>query len=329
MTTKKMHAATTATVSALVLLLVTAFGVSPVRAGTPPEADREAILAMAGSYEVRFSFEETAAYEAAYDEPEPHRSSGIEWVTVVADEPEFISLQHILVTPRGVVKHWRQDWLYENRVLFEYHAGRTWKRRTLTDGEVEGTWTQRVFQVDDSPRYEAIGTWTHYPTLSTWESERTRRPLPRREFTKRDDYDVLLALNRHSITPNGWLHEQDNLKVVLDENGEVESVIARELGANTYSYVREELLEPAREYWRTHGKFWEIVRERWDEAFREHDVVSLHAEREDKRLYHVLFALHDEVEGARSSEIRSRVDEAITSFLVDEGEQGAPGDGYE
>jgi len=38
---------------------------------------------------------------------------------------------------------------------------------------------------------------------STWEPEVSWRPLPRRDGTTRDDYDVIEAVNRHTITAWG------------------------------------------------------------------------------------------------------------------------------
>lgn len=46
-----------------------------------------------------------------------------------------------------------------------------------------------------------------------WENK-TSSPLPRREYTKRDDYNVMLRGNRHEITDYGWMHEQDNDKMI-------------------------------------------------------------------------------------------------------------------
>jgi len=40
---------------------------------------------------------------------------------------------------------------------------------------------------------------------STWHSENTWWPLPRREFSVRNDYNVLSGSNRHTITPTGWV----------------------------------------------------------------------------------------------------------------------------
>src|SRR5690554_6171483 len=81
------------------------------------EQDRQAILAQAGDYRVRFDMRETVAFQPGYEPLEPKRSGGHEIVRVIQDDGRFISLQHTLVMEHGgqvhVIKHWRQDWTYE------------------------------------------------------------------------------------------------------------------------------------------------------------------------------------------------------------------------
>ena len=52
-----------------------------------------------------------------------------------------------------IIKHWRQDWLYENTNLYEFYKDNTWKFNQLKAKDVKGQWTQKVYQVDDSPRW--------------------------------------------------------------------------------------------------------------------------------------------------------------------------------
>ena len=118
-----------------------------------------------------------------------------------------------------VQKHWRQDWRYEDTDLHVFIGRNRWVRQERTADEVRGRWSQAVFQVDDSPRYEALGEWEHYGSYSAWTSDRTARPLPRRETSVRDDYQILEGVNRHTLTPTGWVQEEENLKLVLDAAG--------------------------------------------------------------------------------------------------------------
>ncbi|MEN7342133.1 MAG: DUF6607 family protein [Pseudomonadota bacterium] len=252
------------------------------------ERDRRAILAMAGGYRTSFDFLEVAGFVSDFAPSKPYQSWGTEYVYVVEDSPEFISLQHVLVMffedeegqvqGPAVVKHWRQDWHYQDQEINVYVGNDTWARERLEVNAVVGKWSQAVYQVDDSPRYQAVGTWVHDENYSAWESDQTWRPLPRREFSVRSDYDVLIGTNRHTILPTGWLHEEDNLKTVIDETSgslaEGARYLAREYGVNRYDRIVGHDFEAGHEYWERSGPFWADVREIWTELLAGNARIS-------------------------------------------------------
>lgn len=245
-------------------------------AAPDPARDREAILAMQGEYEVDFSFDETVLLADGYERMEPQRSGGDEVVYVIEDSPGKIVLQHLLVDTRSghVTKHWRQDWTYEADQRFEYSAAQTWEVRDIPAGATRGAWTQCVYEVNDAPRYCGTGRWNHRYGVSTWTSDRTWRPLPRREYTRRDDYNALNVENRHTIVPGGWTHEQDNTKVVRGADGSMRT-LAREVGFNDYRATTAIDFTPAREYWEATAGYWERVRARWDALLSDPPGVRL------------------------------------------------------
>jgi len=253
----------TAMLSTLLLVVGSQVAPASARDATRFELDRKAILAMAGEYEVKFNFDETVALREGY--PLKHdKSDGFETVLVAEDTGRRIVLQHILVSKDGehVVKHWRQDWTYEDRDLREFAGGRVWKARRLSTNEVRGTWTQAVYEINDGPRYESFGRWVHDGEYSSWQSAPTWRPLPRREYSTRKDYDVLLAVNRQAITPWGWVHEQDNTKWDrADATGH--PYVARELGVNEYRRITTFDFGPARAYFERTRSYWAAVRAEW------------------------------------------------------------------
>jgi len=288
--------------------------------------DRAAILAMAGEYRVDFQFQETVAVEPGYELKDPYHSGATEFVEVIEDTGDTISLQHVLVLhpedggEAHVVKHWRQDWRYEDTQLTEFRGNRTWKVVELAPEQVEGKWTQAVFQVDDSPRYEGIGEWTHTGGRSAWESAETWRPLPRREYTKRDDYQVLVARNRHTITPQGWVHEQDNYKLVLDQQGGPKKVLAHESGLNVYDRVDDVDFAAGRMYWDATDAYWQDVRAVWADLLDEPGEVSLRAKVDGKRMHQVMFALAEDVKEAGSYDpeaMRPVIRQRIESFVAE------------
>ena len=186
----------------LLFFVTSSVVISSAFATSPPDADRNAILAMAGTHKVHFKFRETAILNEDYKHAsEPYDEEAIEIVTVVENSPERIALQHLLVVqPENeepkVIKHWAQIWTWQDTEILDYTGEdgmHEWSVSKLDPTQAEGTWSQLVTQVDDTPRYESYGKWSHTDGESSWESAPTRRPLPRREYTKRDDYDYMLA----------------------------------------------------------------------------------------------------------------------------------------
>lgn len=233
-----------------------------------PSADRTAILAMQGEYDVDFAFDETVLLAPGYERASAQRSGASEVVIVVQDTPAKVVLQHILVDAKSghVTKHWRQDWQYEAKTRWEFAADQTWRTRNLPADQSKGAWTQCVYEVSDAPRYCGTGRWNHRYGVATWTSDRTWRPLPRREYTKRSDYNAMNVENRHTIVPGGWTHEQDNTKAVRRADGSTERTIAREFGFNDYRKTTEVDFKPAYDYWAATRDYWARVRTRWDAA---------------------------------------------------------------
>ena len=97
----------------------------------------------------------------------------------------------------------------------------------------------------------------HVDGKSYWEST-TSAPLPRREYSKRKDYNVTIRGNRHEITKTGWVHDQNNMKVIR-ESGKADIILAHEKGFNNYMRVNDDKCKAASEWWTKQIK-WEIVR---------------------------------------------------------------------
>ncbi len=252
--------------------------------------DRAAILAMRGDYRVGFAFQETVPLKAGYQLHDDKTTGGFETVVVVQDDAKRIVLQHILVASGGqVIKHWRQDWVFEANHRFEFVADQTWAVRAVAADIVKGSWTQCVFEVSDAPRYCGTGKWNHRYGVSTWTSDRGFRPLPRREYTKRDDYNALNVENRHTITSNGWSHEQDNTKTVRDGSHTVETLV-REFGFNDYRSIAGYDFTPAQRYWRNTASYWELVRAEWAQRLQLGTQLSLDTEVDGMPIIEATFA---------------------------------------
>jgi len=270
------------------------------------ERDRRAILAMAGEYRVSFDFVEVAGFTGAREPKPPYQSWGTEKVYVLEDRGDFISLQHMLVTRMVaddgtvtgpfVTKHWRQDWQFEPGSQFVYRGNNRWQSEPVDDPA--GAWRQSVFQVDDSPRYSGVGRWEHFGNYSTWSGGEGWRPLPRREYSVRDDYQVLVGTNRHTITPTGWVHEQQNNKVALDPEGRPVAgrpVVGREFGFNRYERIRGFDFTAGDDYLAATEPLWDAVRTEWNTLLAGSATVALKGAPDRDRMFLPLFAMADKL----------------------------------
>ncbi len=255
--------------------------------------DIAAIKAMCGCYDIRFNFAETFAPDKDYEFHENYTSGALEYVFPISESKDKIVLQHLLVIgDTMIIKHWRQDWIYENTEFYSFYKENTWKYESKSPAEVKGQWTQKVYQVDDSPRYEGSATWVHVDGKHYWESE-ADAPLPRREFSKRKDYNVMTRINRQEITDYGWVHEQDNDKVIRAEEGDI--LLAQEKGWNTYTKTDDNKCEVAVKWWDKNQAYWADVRTVWDELFSQKKTVAINMKVDDKIMFQRLFALEKEM----------------------------------
>lgn len=292
------------------LLAASNFGFSQV---TKKQSDKKAIKSMCGCYEVQFNFAETFAYSkdsTTYVPSKTKHDKALEWVEVLEDSENKIVLQHVLITgkeEKDIIKHWRQDWLFENTDLYTYNKDNQWKYSKLNSKEVKGQWTQKVYQVDDSPRYEGTGTWTTVDGRTFWQNT-TDAPLPRREHTKRDDYNVLKRRNIHEITAYGWLHEQDNDKIIRKDN-EKDYVLAQEKGYDTYTKVDDSKCKVGQNWWAKNKEIWKKIRAKWDLEFSKNQTITLKNSVNKRPLFMHLFELKNDASAADVSKI-------IDDFIV-------------
>ena len=299
---------------------------------TKLEKDRRAILAMTGAFRVSFDFIETEGYTENYKPTQPYQSWGTEYVYIVEDKPEFISLQHILVmffstnensiSPEPmVVKHWRQDWKFQDERINVFSGFKTWKSKVFSKSNVEGKWSQSVFQVDDSPRYQAHGVWSHKGNLSTWLSNETWRPLPRREFSVRNDYNVLIGTNRHTITPSGWVQGEENFKVILSKPSILKKynpIVAKEIGVARYERITDHDWSAGNDYWKKTAPFWQEVRKTWSRLLEQNQVIQLKLKPDGPPLFMKMFELAEKsVEENNLISLNSAyIEKIINSYIV-------------
>lgn len=283
------------------------------------ERDRQAILAMAGTYRVTFDFIETASLSEGYEIKDRKLSGALEIVKVIEDTGDFISLQHTLYVggaDKFPLKHWRQDWQYQPETVLTFIGGNAWTVTDVSKTEARGAWSQQVYQVDDSPRYGAVARWSYDYGTPAWQPAKAWRPLPRRDMTTRDDYHAVDAVNRHVITPTGWIHEQDNTKVVLT-SGEPQALV-REIAINTYAHTDEVTTDAIDAQWEATADYWAGIRETWEnfEDAGEPFALTLKGEPEDLYMPILGFAAAVEEGEMTTEEALSEAREVIGTFTT-------------
>jgi hypothetical protein len=270
----------------LILTTVAALFAAPLSASATTEnaeaRDHRSILAMAGDYDVTFNMRETVAFQPGYKLLAPTRTGGHESIRVVEDKPGHVVLQHLLVADLDdktilVVKHWRQDWTYQPKTVLTYVSEGHWKTTPVSATDSAGAWSQTVWETDDSPRYGGVGKWTYTGGVASWES-RTRRPLARRDATRKPPYDWYEGLNRQSLTPTGWVHEQENAKLGLKDGKPVTYV--HEVVLNIYDRFTGYNTKAADDYWAQTKGYWAGVRGVWDQAIARQGGVAVPEDRE-------------------------------------------------
>ena len=274
--------------------------------------DIQSIKSMCGCFEIEFNFAETFVFseKEGYQKSKTYKARALEWGQLILDEKNKISIQHLLIVGSkqfpSIVKHWRQDWIYQNTDLYLYDKNDKWSYISLDKKDVKGQWTQKVFQVDDSPRYEGSASWIHQDGKSYWENT-TPAPLPRREFSKRSDYNVTIRGNRHEITSDGWIHDQDNKKIQKEDDSQF--VLAHEKGYSTYTKVPDSECKAAVDWWDKNGSKWKMVRDKWNIIYSSNKDLTLKHTVDDKKLYSYLFS--------PSIDEKNEIDSTIDMFLMD------------
>ena len=277
--------------------------------------DKAAIKKMCGCFDVDFHFAETFSYskDSNYLPSKEKHVGALEWAQLVEETDNKIVIQHLLIVGSEsnpfVMKHWRQDWIFENTDFYMFDHDNAWKYKKFNNENVKGQWTQKVFQVDDSPRYEGSATWVHVDGKNYWEST-TDAPLPRREYTTRSDYNVTVRTNRHEIISDGWVHDQDNKKVIR-ENGLEDIVIAEEKGVNFYKKLDDSKCQVAQEWWLENKNYWQSVRKSWEEVYKNNQDLKLAKKVEGKQLYDILFSMNTKAS-------KKKILKAISEFVLED-----------
>jgi hypothetical protein len=280
------------------------------------QQDKKIIDKLCGCFEVDFKYAETFSPNPDYKYHDREETGGTaELALPIEVSDKKIVIQHLLiVSPTMVVKHWREEWTYENPVIWKYKGDRTWVKETVPAEQVKGKWTQTVWEVADEPRYQGFSQFVNLDGKTIWQST-TDAPLPRREYSVRSDYNILKRTNRMNIGDSGYLHEQDNQKII--RAGGADKLLVQEKGLNTYKRIEEKECAPAKEYWEKNSGYWGKVRKIWADYISTHTSISLKNKIDDKFLHEYLINLSKEylAKKVAETEIEGKIKAEISRFI--------------
>ena len=278
--------------------------------------DRDKVKDLCGCFDVQFQFAETFSPQKGYKYHDRETiSGGTELVYVVEESDKRLVMQHLLViTDSIIVKHWREEWTYENTERWIYEGDNVWKKTQLKPEEVKGKWTQTVWEVSDAPRYQGHSQWVNLDGKWIWQNT-VDAPLPRREYTARNDYNILRRTNRIILNEKGYVHDQDNEKIKR-ENGK-DQLLVGEKGWNTYDRVDDGECKAGLAYWEKTKEYWTSVRYAWEDYLKTHDRVQLKQTIDGKVLHDHLFAqAKDFTKGVlKKEDVAKSINKILVQFL--------------
>ena len=305
-----------------IIVVAAAFGLTTfVQAQTSSDktnlpVGRQDVEKLCGCFEVEFKYAETFSPDPLYKFHDREEiSGGLELIMPVQVNDKKIVMQHLLViTDSMIIKHWREDWTYENPVIWKYKGDKVWVKEQLKPEQVKGKWTQSVWEVSDAPRYQGAGEWINTDGKTFWQNT-TDAPLPRREYSVRNDYNILKRTNRLVLTNEGWLNEQDNQKIIRNDG--TDKLLAEEKGINTYKRLEDSRCVAAKVYWEKNKEYWTKVRKTWDDYISTHSTIELKTQIDGKPLHDYLFALAKDYAAGKvkPADIDAKIKASIESFF--------------
>lgn len=264
------------------IALLTGFVTTVLVSHAQLQGGKKNIEKLCGCFDIQFKYAETFSPDNQYKFHERENLNGMELVIPVETSDKKIVLQHLLViNDSTIIKHWREDWVFEQPGLLVYEGNKQWTKKILPAQDVANSWVQTVWETDDAPRYQGISQWVNTDGKTFWQST-VNAPLPRREYSTRTDYNILKRGNRILVTDSGWVHDQDNQKLL--RTGDSYQLLAEEKGVNDYHRINIQYCEKAKQWWDANHFFWNMVRGEWDNYINTHNSVVLQGTIDKKRL---------------------------------------------
>ena len=105
--------------------------------------------------------------------------------------------------------------------------------------------------------------------------------LARRDAVRDPVYDRYASINRHQLTPTGWIHWQDNTKMMPDASAEGGlNPVVQEYVLNTYDRFDGYNTGAADAYWAATKDYWAAVRDMWADVAEANGGITIEEEAE-------------------------------------------------
>lgn len=284
---------------------------------TQAQNGKEIIDNICGCFQVEFRYAETFSHQSGYKfQDREFIDGGVELSLPIEVSDNKIVIQHLLViNDTVIIKHWREEWVYESPELWVYKGDRLWVKEKVAPADAKGKWTQTVWEVSDEPRYQGYSQFVNLDNKIIWQST-TDAPLPRREYTNREDYNVLKRTNRLVIGKDGYVHEQDNYKI--QRTAGVDKILVEERGLNTYKRLPEADCSSALNYWNNNKPYWDVVRKVWKSYLENNNTIQLKFKVEEKLLHDYLYKLSYVFAKKKMSteEVEGMIKDEINKFII-------------
>jgi hypothetical protein len=126
---------------------------------------------------------------------------------------------------------------------------------------------------------------------------------------------VLRRSNRIIITDSGWIHEQDNQKII--RNGTLDKLLVEEKGINIYKKIDDRSCEAAKVFWEKNKEYWTRVRNAWENYVSALSEIRLNNQVNGKPLHDHLFEQAKDFAAGkiRPGEIDVKIRTLIESFI--------------
>lgn len=279
-------------------------------------AEKKNVEKLCGCFEVEFKYAETFSPDTAYKYHNREEiSAGVELALPIEISDKRIVIQHLLVIDdNNIVKHWREDWVFEANSVWKYQGDKLWTKQPLSPEQSKGKWMQSVWEVSDAPRYQGASEWVNTDGRTFWQNT-TDAPLPRREYSVRNDYNILRRTNRIVINDKGYVHEQDNQKIIRKDGSD--KVLVEEKGLNTYVRVADSKCNAAKAYWQKNSEYWAKVRTAWESYIATHSSITLKDKVGNKVLHQYLGELGREYseKKIKAADIDASIKAALEKYL--------------